>query len=201
MRIARHFTKPEEDVYAGIEFRAHTSEHPGTPDSVFRAEDIEAAAAPEPGRERHPGAEVLPQARYRRGAEASRGEQHSLVALAFGARRGRAGEAAGGRAQHRRDLGQAGLRPPRRHLDLLGAGRAAIFDPSVGVFPSTSCDSCLGCQTAAPTTRRRKQSIWHRRACQGLSRRQDRQHRFGLGLASLIQPVGDLVNERASWTP
>ena len=74
----------------------------------------------EPGGVRRAGAEVFPQGRRARAPEDGRGERRPLLALALDRRRGGSCRAPGGPAHRLRDLLQAGLRPPRRLLDLLG---------------------------------------------------------------------------------
>ena len=78
------------------------------------------AGGVEPSRRRRAGAKIFPQGRRPGAPETRRGEQRPVLAVALGHRRGRPRGLARERAQRLRDLVQAGLRPPRRLLDLLG---------------------------------------------------------------------------------
>ena len=87
---------------------------------VFQNERVEVPEAWSQVASGHPGPEVLPQARRAAPAEAGRGGRRAGLPLALGAGRGGAGRAARVGALRRRGLGQAGLQPAGRHLDLLG---------------------------------------------------------------------------------
>src|SRR4029078_4820805 len=72
------------------------------------------------GRRRRAGAEVFSKGPRRRPPEEGRGRDGSLLAVALGARHRGAGATARERELCERTLGKAGVRSPRRLLDLLG---------------------------------------------------------------------------------
>ena len=121
MKIERRFTKAGQDPYADIEFRQATSEIRNPDGSVvFRLDDIEVPRAWS-----QVATDILAQKYFRKAGvpgapEARRGRNGPVLAVALGGRRGGARRAAREGAHRRRDERQAGLRPPRRHLDLLG---------------------------------------------------------------------------------
>ena len=85
MRIERRYTKAGQAAYAGIEFRTTKSEIRNPDGSVvFQLDGIEVPGAVEPGRRRHPRAEIFPQGRRAGAAEARRGERRPLVPVALG---------------------------------------------------------------------------------------------------------------------
>ena len=99
------------------------------------------------GRLRRAGAEVFPQGRRARAPEEGRGGDRSLLAVAQRRRRRRAQGAAREGALHRRDLVQAGVRPARRHLDLLGLeGRLLLPRKPTRKPSSTSTATCWRCR-------------------------------------------------------
>ena len=121
MRVTRTFTTAGVEPYEGIGFRTATSEIRNPDGSVvFRLDDIEVPSAWS-----QVAVDVLAQKYFRKAgvagaAGAGRGGRRAGVAAAPAARRAGAGRPAGGPALRRRDLGQAGLRPARRDLDLVG---------------------------------------------------------------------------------
>jgi ribonucleoside-diphosphate reductase alpha chain len=95
MHIERRYTKATEDAYAGIEFRATTSEIRNPDGSVvFKLEDIQVPSGLVAGGRRHHRPEVFPQGRRRQGPEEGRGERRPLLALALRPRREGARQAA-----------------------------------------------------------------------------------------------------------
>ena len=144
MRIERRFTKDGQSPYAEIEFRLTTSEIRNPDGSVvFKADNVEVPAFWSQVAVRRAGAEVFPQGRRPGAAEEGRGRDRPLVPVALGRRRGRARRAAGEGAHRRRDLGEAGVRPARRHLDLLGLeGRLFRLAMPTRRPSSTSCATC-----------------------------------------------------------
>ena len=85
------------------------------------ARELRGPRALEPGRRRHPGAEVLPQGRRAGAPEARRGDAGSVLAVALDRRRAaRWPSCPQSERSRRRDRRPPGVRPPGRHLDLLG---------------------------------------------------------------------------------
>ncbi len=121
MRIERRYTKDGQSPYAEIDFRLTTSEITqsrrlgGVPARQCRGAGFLVA-----GRLRRSGAEIFPQGRRAGAPEEGRGEFRPLLPVALGRRRGGARATARRRTHGRRAFRQAGVRPPRRHLDLLG---------------------------------------------------------------------------------
>ena len=144
MRIERRNTTAGQSPYAGIDFRLTTSEIRNPDGSVvFRLENVEVPAVLVAGRLRRAGAEVFPQSRRRRAPEEGRGRDRAVLAVALGARHRGAGRPARERALRQRALGQAGVRPPRRLLDLLGLEGQLLLDrKKTRRRSSTSCASC-----------------------------------------------------------
>ncbi len=157
----------------------------------------------EPGRGRRAGAEIFPQSRHPRAGEAGRGGDRSLVPVALRPRRDRAELAAEGRARGLRDFGQAGVRPSRRRLGLLGLEvrlfrrrrrRARLLRRDA--LHARAPDGRA--QFAAMVQHRASLGLWRRRAEPGpLLRRlrdgQARQVEVGLRAspaARLLHPVG-----------
>ena len=151
---------------------------------------------------RRAGAEIFPQGRRARPAEEGRGGDHSLLAVAQRRRRGRAQGTAGEGALRRRNLLQAGVRPARRHLDLLGlegrllhlrSRRASLLRRA----PLHAGDADGGAEFAAMVQHRPALGLRHRRPEPGpfLRRLQDRRaHAIGHRLrasaaARLLHPV------------
>ena len=145
-RCASNAVSPKtgQSPYAEIEFRKALSRDP-EPGRLGRvpARRHRRAGAVQPGRGRHPRPEVFPQGRRAGAAEEGRGERRPLLAVALGPRRGRARQAARGRALRLRDRRPPGLRPARRHLDLLGLeGRLLRHRGGRAAPSSTSSPSC-----------------------------------------------------------
>ena len=121
MKITRRFTEAGKSPYERITFRRATSEIKNPDGSVvFKLDGFDGPGALEPGRRRHPRAEILPQGRRARASEATGRDAGPLVAVALRPRRARPRRPARKRALRRRDRRPPGVRPPRRHLDLLG---------------------------------------------------------------------------------
>jgi ribonucleoside-diphosphate reductase alpha chain len=97
MRIERRHTTAGQSPYSAIPFRSAVSEIRNPDGSiVFRLEGIEVPEAWS-----QVASDVLAQKYFRKAGvpaamKTSRGERRSLLPLALGSRRGRAGEAAGG---------------------------------------------------------------------------------------------------------
>ena len=154
------------------------------------------------GRVRRAGAEVFPQGRSPRAPEEGRGGDRPVLAVALRRRRGGAqGDAREG-PHGRRDLGEAGVRPPRRHLDLLGlegrlfrhrGGRPRLLRRA----PRHARPADGGAELAAMVQHRPALGLWHRRPEPGpllrrLRHRQARQVEVGLrasAAACLLHPV------------
>src|SRR5713226_6776147 len=115
MRIERRNTTEGQSPYAGIDFRFTTSEIRNPDGSVvFRLENVEV-----PEFWSQVASDVLAQ-KYCRKAEEGRGRDRAVMAVALGARHRGARRPARVRALRQRTLGQAGVRPAGRLLDLLG---------------------------------------------------------------------------------
>ena len=121
MQIERRNTTAGQSPYAGINFRLTTFGDP-QPRRLRRVprRKCRGAGVLVAGRLRRAGPEVLPQGRRRRAAEARRGRDRAVLAVALGARRRGDGQPAREGALCQRDLGETGVRSPRRLLDLLG---------------------------------------------------------------------------------
>ena len=121
MRIDRHYTKGSDSAYATIAFHATKSEIRNPDGSVvFSLDDIEVPADWSQVAGRRSRAEIFPQGR--RPARLKRVEENAVPSFLW---RSVADEAAlealpQGRALRLGELRQAGVRPARRHLDLLG---------------------------------------------------------------------------------
>ena len=171
MRITRRFTQAGKDVYDSIEFR-RTSSEIRNPDgsTVFQAEDIEVPASWS-----QVASDVLAQKYFRkRGVPLARKkvEENSVPSWLWrsGPRRRETEGPSRGPAVHRRDLGQAGLRPSGRHLDLLGLeGRLLRPGRRRPGLLSTRCVSCWPARWARPTRRSGSTP-----ACTGLMESTDR---------------------------
>ena len=155
MRIERRFTEAGQSPYDAVPFRESASEIRNPDGSVvFRLDDIEV-----PAHWSQVAADILAQKYFRKAgvparAEAGRGERRSLLAVALGRRRGGAGRAARGRALRRRDRRPAGVRPPGRHLDLLGLEGRLFRQPRTTRAPSTtSSATCSPRRWWRPTRR------------------------------------------------
>ena len=138
----------------------------------------------EPGRFRRARPEIFPQGGRARAAEEGGRERDSLIPVAVGRRRRGARRAAEGSAPDLGNLRQAGLRPPRRRLDLLGLegrlfrqrgrragllGRAALH--------ARHADG--GAELAAMVQHRPALGLWHRWAEPGAFLRRLRQRQDG----------------------
>ena len=87
MKIERRYTKSGQDAYQGLDFRKAVSEIKNPDGSiVFRLDGYRGSRLVEPGRLRHPGAEIFPQSGRAGGLEARRGRDRSLLAVALGRR-------------------------------------------------------------------------------------------------------------------
>src|SRR3981081_3594946 len=133
MRIERRYTTDGQSPYAAIDFRLTTSEIRNPDGSVvFRLGNVEVPGFWVPagecrgsgvlvaGRLRRAGAEVFSQGRRRRAPEEGRGRDRAVMAVALGAVHRGARHPARGRTLCLGTLGQAGVRPACRLLDLLG---------------------------------------------------------------------------------
>ena len=144
MRIERRFTKAGQDPYAGIEFRQATSEIRNPDGSrVFHLARYRSAGGLEPGRLRHPGAEIFPQGRRPRAASAGRRSRRAGLAVAPACRtRPRSPpcprpSATGRRAAPSRCSTASPAPGP------IGAGRAATSTARTTPAPiTTRCASC-----------------------------------------------------------
>ena len=118
------------------------------------ARGLRGPRALEPGRGRHPGAEVFPQGRRAGAPEARRGDPGPVLAVALGPRRARAGRAA-------RSTSASSARPTPARCSTgspapgpTGAGRAATSPARTTRAPSsTSTATCWPCRSARPTAR------------------------------------------------
>ena len=145
MRIERRNTTQGQSPYAGIDFRLATSRDPQSRwlDRV-PARKRRGARVLVAGRLRRAGAEVFPQSRRRRPPEEGRGRDRALLPVALGARRPRRWPPCPRAERYRqRTLRQAGVRSPRRLLDLLGLeGRLLHLGRRRARLLSTSCATC-----------------------------------------------------------
>ena len=109
-----------------------------------------------PGRQ--VAADILAQKYFRKAgvakhAEEGRGERRPLLAVALRRRREGAGQAARGRALRLGDRRPAGLRPARRHLDLLGLeGRLFRHRGGRAAPSATSSPTCWPPRSVAPNS-------------------------------------------------
>ena len=119
MHIQRRFTKAGQSAYAEIEFRKALSEIKNPDGSVvFRLDDIDV-----PAQFSQVAADILAQKYFRTAgvpARLKKVEENDVLPVALGSRRGRARQAARGRALRLRDRRPPSLHAPCRHLDLLG---------------------------------------------------------------------------------
>ncbi len=203
MRIERRFTKAGQSAYAEIEFRKATSEIKNPDGSiVFRLDGHRRSRAVLPGRGRHPGAEVFPQGRRSARPEEGRGERRSFLPVAFGCRRGGAEGPAEGRAVRLGNRCAPGLRPPCRHLDLLGLeGRLFLVRRRCARLPRRAClyarHPARRPELPAVVQHRPALGLWHRRPrpgpllCRPLHRQADQvQVRLRASAAAcLLHPV------------
>ena len=119
---------------------------------------------------RRSGAEIFPQGRRALAPEEGRGEFRPLLPVALGRRRrSRTGAAARSRTHDRRALVQAGVRSPRRHLDLLGLeGRLFRFRERRADFlrraPLHAGAADVRAELAAMVQHRPALGLWHRRS-------------------------------------
>ena len=121
-------------------FRTATSEIRNPDGSVvFAGRGNRGAGRVEPGRLRHPRAEILPQGRRACASGAGCGTGPSALAVAAHRRSKAASRGAGReRPPRRRNQRQAGLRPAWPAPGPIGAGRAAISTPRRTPAPSTT---------------------------------------------------------------
>ena len=146
MRIRRHFTVEGHSPYEGIAFRAATSEIRNPDGSVvFRPGRHRSASRVEPGRLRRAGAEIFPQGRRPRDAEARPRGRRAGIPVAASCRRRRSAP-----ARHPPSRCSTGLPAPGP----IGAGRAAISTPKTDAraFYDELCHM-LAAQKARPTAR------------------------------------------------
>ena len=212
MRIERRYTKEGQSPYADIGFRLTTSEIRNPDGSiVFHADNVEV-----PEQWSQVASDVLAQKYFRKAgvpARLKKVEEETVpswlwrsvaddAALDDAAREG---------ALHRRDLVQAGVRPARRHLDLLGLEGRLFRHRSrrAGVLrraPLHAGDADGGAELAAMVQHRPALGLWHRRPEPGplLCRLQDRRswcksataYEHPQPHACFIQSISDdLVNE------
>ena len=122
MQIKRRFTTAGKSPYEKIPFRRATSEIKNPDGSVvFKLRELRGPRALEPGGRRHPRPEVFPQGRRAGAPQAHRGDAGPVLAVALGRRRAaRSPSGPSSDRSRRRDRRPPGVRPPRRHLDLLG---------------------------------------------------------------------------------
>jgi len=112
MKFARTYSAPGAP-YAGVGVRAaHVADREPRREARVRGQGHRHTDRVVPGRDRHPGPEVLPQGRRPRQDGANRRGRRPGVAVALGAGRRR--------KVRRRERRPAGLQPPGRLLDLLG---------------------------------------------------------------------------------
>ena len=121
MKITRRFTKPASRLTRPSSSAAPPprSRTPTAP-IVFRLDGFDVPEALEPGRRRHPRPEVFPQGRRRPPPEEGRRDAGPLWLWRSVPDERALAELPEGGALRRRDRRAPGLRPPRRHLDLLG---------------------------------------------------------------------------------
>ena len=129
MRIERRYTKTGQSPYAEIPFRLAVSEIRNPDGSVvFRQDGIEV-----PAEWSQVATDVLAQKYFRKAgvpARLKKVEENAVPSWLWRSRGRRegAGEASRGRALRRRAFGEAGLRPARRLLDLLGLEGRLFLD-------------------------------------------------------------------------
>ena len=156
MRIERRFTTAGQDPYSNIEFRNTTSEIRNPDGSrVFHLPDIDV-----PADWSQVACDILAQKYFRKAgvpARARAGRRRRRAGLAVAARRRRGARSPGLPADERIRLGeerQAGLRPPRRHLDLLGLeGRLFRQRGRCARLSTTRCATCCAARWRRPTRR------------------------------------------------
>ena len=155
MHIERRYTKDSQSPYAGIAFTTTKSEIRNPDGSVvFSLDGIEVPAGWS-----QVAADVLAQKYFRKAGVPARlksveEEGVPVVPVALGRRRGGARGAAEGRALRLGDLGQAGVRPPRRRLGLLGLeGRLFRHAKTTRAPISTRCAACWRARWPRPIRR------------------------------------------------
>ena len=155
MRIERRFTKAGQSAYAEIEFRKATSEIRNPDGSVvFRLDDIEV-----PAQLSQVAADILAQKYFRKAgvpARLKKVEENDVPSLLW---RSVADEAAlaelpEGRALRLGDRRPPGLRPPRRHLDLLGLEGRLFRRRGRRAAPSATSSATCSPPRASRRTRR-----------------------------------------------
>ncbi len=129
MRIERRYTNEGPVALCGdpVPAGGQRDPQPGRLDRL-PAGRHRGAGRVEPGRDRRPRAEILPQGRRPGAPEEGRGERRPLLPVALRGRREGAGEASRGRALRLRAFGEAGLRPACRLLGLLGLEGRLFLD-------------------------------------------------------------------------
>ena len=121
MHIERRYTEANQGAYAGIEFRSATSEIRNPDGSVvFKLENMDV-----PSSWSQVAADILAQKYFRKAGVAKklkqrRRERRAVLAVALRPRREGPERPPRKRTLRQRDRLPPGLRPPRRHLDLLG---------------------------------------------------------------------------------
>ena len=155
MRIERRFTKDGQSPYAEIEFRLTTSEIRNPDGSVvFKADNVEV-----PAFWSQVASDVLAQKYFRKAgvpARLKKVEEETVPSFLW---RSVADEDALAALPEKERIvgetfGQAGVRPPRRHLDLLGLeGRLFRLAMPTRRPSSTSCATCWRCRWSRRTRR------------------------------------------------
>ncbi len=155
MRIERRYTKEGQSAYAGIEFRLTTSEIRNPDGSVvFRADNVEVPAAWS-----QVAADVIAQKYFRKAGVPARLKKVEEETVPSWLWRSVADEdALKALPEKERNVGetlvQAGVRPARRHLDLLGLeGRLFRSREPTRAPSSTSSSTCWRCRWRRRTRR------------------------------------------------
>ena len=216
MRIERRYTKEGQSPYADIVFRLTTSEIRNPDGSVvFHAENVEV-----PEQWSQVASDVLAQKYFRKAGVPSRLKKVEEETVPSWLWRSVADETAlkelaRGRTLYRRSLLQAGVRPARRHLDLLGLEGRLFHHRGrrAGVLrraPLHAGDADGGAELAAMVQHRPALGLRHRRPEPGpfLRRPQDRQaravgHRLRASAAACLLHPGESPTtsstRAASW--
>ena len=155
MKITRRFTKAGKSPYATIEFRRATSEIKNPDGSVvFRLDGFEV-----PEHWSQVAADILAQKYFRKAGVARRLKKVEETQVPSWLWRSVPDERAlaelpEGRALRRRDRRPPGVRPPRRHVDLLGLEGRLLLDRGGRAAPSsTSTATCWPCRWRRRTPR------------------------------------------------
>ena len=204
MQIERRYTKENQSPYAEIPFRsADERDQKSRRLDRVQARQHGSARALVAGRDRRDRAEIFPQGRRARAPPPRRGGNRPLLPLALGRGRSAAAGVAEGKAHRRRDVGEASVRSPRRHLDLLGL-EGRLFRNGSGRLRLLRRDALHaghadgGAELAAMVQHRPALGLRHRRSEPGplLRRSVHRQAREGgerlraSAAARLLHPVG-----------